>query len=197
MKGLFIFAFVLPYLITTAIVGNFYQLPIDKNETMINKTKDQAEKDIVSVSGYSKSSYNFYPLALFDQVVNGINYKVYYALQKKGSTSADIIENNYHFANNQYNLIKTETLDTSSNAKTIKKDEMVQERMRNALSKYFFNSKEKVSDISINDIYENVLNHISFYTVQAKVGKNKRSVNVVVMEKEDKSFEVVAVFKEK
>ena len=74
---------------------------------------------------------------------------------------------------------------------------MVQERMRNALSKYFFNSKEKVSDISINDIYENVLNHISFYTVQAKVGKNKRSVNVVVMEKEDKSFEVVAVFKEK
>lgn len=197
MKAFVILAIALPSLMSASIVGGFYQLPIDKNETMINKTKEQAEKDIVSKSGYSKSNYNFYPLALFDQIVNGVNYKVYYALQKKGSSSADIIENTYHYANKKFDLVKTKTLDTSGNEKTIKKDEMVKEKMRNALSRYFFDLKLKVSDISINDIYEKVMNHISFYTAQAKVGKDKKNVNVVVMEKEDKTFEVVAYLKEK
>lgn len=176
--------------------GAFAEISLDLNETGVNATKDLAKRDIISQKGYSESSYNLIPLALFSQIVNGINYKIFYGAQEKGSDSVDLFEYDiysgpFSAGADDYTITKSSELEEADTQK-LTSDLIRMARLKNAIGRHFFPERKGTKQEEIKKSYKKVLFNTVFHIVNAVVGDQNEKVNLLVIEREDKTFEVIS-----
>ena len=73
----------------------------------------------------------------------------------------------------------------------VSNDEMVKAKLKNGLNRYYYSLKKQIGDFSIEQYYEHILYHMNFYVVEVEAGKKVE--NLVLMEREDKTFDIAAV----
>jgi hypothetical protein len=148
-------------------------------------------------NGYYNESYNFYPLVLFTQIVNGINFRLILAVQDAKSTNIRIFDYIVYsgFLNpnlTNIKIIKKNEIDYDS---SYLDDKISNEKVKNAIAKFYY-QKGKVEKYEIQYEFNTFNGLIGFkiYIVTVKVNyeENSKEENVIMVKREDKTFEVIA-----
>jgi len=148
-------------------------------------------------NGYYNESYNFYPLVLFTQIVNGINFRLILAVQDAKSTNIRIFDYVVYsgFLNpnlTNIKIIKKNEIDYDS---SYLDDKISNEKVKNAIAKFYY-QKGKVEKYEIQYEFNTFNGLIGFkiYIVTVKVNyeENSKEENVIMVKREDKTFEVIA-----
>lgn len=177
---------------------DFYEeQEINLNYTSILAPINRAKQDLTDTKEYSESSYNFYPISFYTQESDGINSKIFLAVQSKGSSDIDlydyVIHSNYN--NDELTVLQGLKVKSEDDIENFSKNKIYKEKIKNSLSRYFFEEKQTIFNFSIEKYYKNIINHVSFYLVTGRVGKNKQVENLVLIEREDRTIQVGAHIK--
>ena len=192
---IFIFGFLISLCLNAApLLGGWGEMDYyNKNITeVVPVCMEELEKD-----GYYPESYNFYPIVIFTQIVNGINYRVLLAVQDAKSTNLRLFDfilhsNPLNSYLNESTVLKKEEVDYDN---SYVDDIVTKEKIKNAISKFYYKTN-KVENYEIQYEFNNFngLNGVKIYIVTVKIAdeENTKEENVIMLKREDKTFEVIA-----
>ena len=83
----------LSFSLSAPLFGGFVEQVLDLNNTAISEPIELAKQDLITDKEYSQSSYNFYPLGVYTQVIEGgVDTKVLIAVQSKGNNNIELFD---------------------------------------------------------------------------------------------------------
>ena len=150
----------------------------------------QSVETYISEQGYSLDETDIIPFGFFKQIVNGINYRILFAVKEKTSNVPTIYDINYHKAKSEMKMIYAKNPENSGK-KLSDKDK---KKLENAIAKFYFEKLYKVKEVEIQYEYHNFdgLNKYGVYDVVAQLENEKEnfSKRMLVVYRNDKTFEV-------
>ena len=150
----------------------------------------QSVETYISEQGYSLDETDIIPFGFFKQIVNGINYRILFAVKEKTSNVPTIYDINYHKAKSEMKMIYAKNPENSGK-KLSDKDK---KKLENAIIKFYFEKLYKVKEVEIQYEYHNFdgLNKYGVYDVVAQLENEKEnfSKRMLVVYRNDKTFEV-------
>ena len=150
----------------------------------------QSVETYISEQGYSLDETDIIPFGFFKQIVNGINYRILFAVKEKTSNVPTIYDINYHKAKSEMKMIYAKNPENSGK-KLSDKDK---KKLENAIIKFYFEKLYRVKEVEIQYEYHNFdgLNKYGVYDVVAKLENEKEnfSKRMLVVYRNDKTFEV-------
>ena len=150
----------------------------------------QSVETYISEQGYSLDETDIIPFGFFKQIVNGINYRILFAVKEKTSNVPTIYDINYHKAKSEMKMIYAKNPENSGK-KLSDKDK---KKLENAIIKFYFENLYKVKEVEIQYEYHNFdgLNKYGVYDVVAQLENEKEnfSKRMLVVYRNDKTFEV-------
>ena len=150
----------------------------------------QSVETYISEQGYSLDETDIIPFGFFKQIVNGINYRILFAVKEKTSNVPTIYDINYHKAKSEMKMIYAKNPENSGK-KLSDKDK---KKLENAIAKFYFEKLYKVKEVEIQYEYHNFdgLNKYGVYDVIAQLENEKEKVSkrMIVVYRNDKTFEV-------
>ena len=150
----------------------------------------QSVETYISEQGYSLDETDIIPFGFFKQIVNGINYRILFAVKEKTSNVPTIYDINYHKAKSEMKMIYAKNPENSGK-KLSDKDK---KKLENAIIKFYFEKLYKVKEVEIQYEYHNFdgLNKYGVYDVVAQLENKKEnfSKRMLVVYRNDKTFEV-------
>ena len=150
----------------------------------------QSVETYISEQGYSLDETDIIPFGFFKQIVNGINYRILFAVKEKTSNVPTIYDINYHKAKSEMKMIYAKNPENSGK-KLSDKDK---KKLENAIIKFYFEKFYKVKEVEIQYEYHNFdgLNKYGVYDVVAQLENEKEnfSKRMLVVYRNDKTFEV-------
>ena len=150
----------------------------------------QSVETYISEQGYSLDETDIIPFGFFKQIVNGINYRILFAVKEKTSNIPTIYDINYHKAKSEMKMIYAKNPENSGK-KLSDKDK---KKLENAIAKFYFEKLYKVKEVEIQYEYHNFdgLNKYGVYDVVAQLENEKEnfSKRMLVVYRNDKTFEV-------
>lgn len=179
----------LSFSLSAPLFGGFVEQVLDLNNTAISEPIELAKQDLITDKEYSQSSYNFYPLGVYTQVIEGgVDTKVLIAVQSKGNNNIELFDYVFGVDKEMKQGLKVKE---EEDFEKVSNDEMVKAKLKNGLNRYYYSLKKHIGDFSIEQYYEHILYHMNFYVVEVEAGKKVE--NLVLMEREDKTFDIAAV----
>ena len=149
----------------------------------------QSVETYISEQGYSLDETDIIPFGFFKQIVNGINYRILFAVKEKTSNVPTIYDINYHKAKSEMKMIYAKNPENSGK-KLSDKDK---KKLENAIIKFYFEKLYKVKEVEIQYEYHNFdgLNKYGVYDVVAQLENEKEnfSKRMLVVYRNDKTFE--------
>ena len=150
----------------------------------------QSVETYISEQGYSLDETDIIPFGFFKQIVNGINYRILFAVKEKTSNVPTIYDINYHKAKSEMKMIYAKNPENSGK-KLSDKDK---KKLENAIAKFYFEKLYKVKEVEIQYEYHNFdgLNKYGVYDVVAQLENEKENFTkrMLVVYRNDKTFEV-------
>ena len=150
----------------------------------------QSVETYISEQGYSLDETDIIPFGFFKQIVNGINYRILFAVKEKTSNAPTIYDINYHKAKSEMKMIYAKNPENSGK-KLSDKDK---KKLENAITKFYFEKLYRVKEVEIQYEYHNFdgLNKYGVYDVVAQLENEKEnfSKRMLVVYRNDKTFEV-------
>ena len=150
----------------------------------------QSVETYISEQGYSLDETDIIPFGFFKQIVNGINYRILFAVKEKTSNVPTIYDINYHKAKSEMKMIYVKNPENSGK-KLSDKDK---KKLENAIAKFYFEKLYKVKEVEIQYEYHNFdgLNKYGVYDVVAQLENEKEnfSKRMLVVYRNDKTFDV-------
>ena len=150
----------------------------------------QSVETYISEQGYSLDETDIIPFGFFKQIVNGINYRILFAVKEKTSNVPTIYDINYHKAKSEMKMIYAKNPENSGK-KLSDKDK---KKLENAIIKFYFEKLYRVKEVEIQYEYHNFdgLNKYGVYDVIAQLENEKEKVSkrMIVVYRNDKTFEV-------
>ena len=150
----------------------------------------QSVETYISEQGYSLDETDIIPFGFFKQIVNGINYRILFAVKEKTSNVPTIYDINYHKAKSEMKMIYAKNPENSGK-KLSDKDK---KKLENAIAKFYFEKLYRVKEVEIQYEYHNFdgLNKYGVYDVVAQLENEKEnfSKRMLVVYRNDKTFEV-------
>ena len=150
----------------------------------------QSVETYISEQGYSLDETDIIPFGFFKQIVNGINYRILFAVKEKTSNVPTIYDINFHKSKSEMKIIYAKNPENSGNNLSDKD----KKKLENAVLKYYFEKLYKVKELEIQYEYHNFdgLNKYGVYDVIAQLENEKEKVSkrMIVVYRNDKTFEV-------
>ena len=169
--------------------GGWTKDSFESNDLQIEKARQAAEKRYYERNDSNDEDVVLYPFAVYKQVVNGINYKLFFAAQNIHTNAVEFFD--YVVYTGPFD--KSLEFKVTSETKMELEDEKLQLTSRKstkidqAVSNYYSNRLNSESLTESIKVCNNVLYTMSFY-----VARTRAQDLLVVMEQENNEFEVVA-----
>ena len=171
------------------LLGGWNEKELTEKEPDYSQTLQSVET-YISEQGFSLDETDIIPFGFFKQIVNGINYRILFAVKEKTSNVPTIYDINYHKAKSEMKMIYAKNPENSGK-KLSDKDK---KKLENAIAKFYFEKLYKVKEVEIQYEYHNFdgLNKYGVYDVVAQLENEKEnfSKRMLVVYRNDKTFEV-------
>ena len=171
------------------LLGGWNEKELTEKEPDYSQTLQSVET-YISEQGFSLDETDIIPFGFFKQIVNGINYRILFAVKEKTSNVPTIYDINYHKAKSEMKMIYAKNPENSGK-KLSDKDK---KKLENAITKFYFEKLYKVKEVEIQYEYHNFdgLNKYGVYDVVAQLENEKEnfSKRMLVVYRNDKTFEV-------
>ena len=171
------------------LLGGWNEKELTEKEPEYSLTLQSVET-YISEQGYSLDETDIIPFGFFKQIVNGINYRILFAVKEKTSNVPTIYDINFHKSKSEMKIIYAKNPENSGNNLSDKD----KKKLENAVLKYYFEKLYKVKELEIQYEYHNFdgLNKYGVYDVIAQLENEKEKVSkrMIVVYRNDKTFEV-------
>lgn len=161
----------------------------ESNDLYIEKARQTAEKRYYERTNSNEQDVIVYPFAIYKQVVNGINYKIFFAAKNIKTNSVQFFE--YVVYTGPFGKIANKVFDfkvTSEKEIDFEKDELkLNTRRATKIDQAVSNYSQNSLRIESIKVYNNATTEINFYVV-----KTNNSKILVVMQEENYTFTVVS-----
>lgn len=177
--------------------GGWTKDSFSSNDLRLEKARTTAEKKFFSDTNAKEEDYIIYPFAVYKQLVNGLNYKIFFAAQNIKTNTLELFDYVIYTGAFgapvdqvfDYQVIGSKKLAYDSKLKLTNRKFL---QINDALLQYFSPTSNTMSFIDTIQLNENVLYTMSVYVVKVQTENEKVPQTVIVMEQEDNTFEVVA-----
>ena len=171
------------------LLGGWNEKELTEKEPDYSQTLQSIET-YISEQGFSLDETDIIPFGFFKQIVNGINYRILFAVKEKTSNVPTIYDINFHKSKSEMKIIYAKNPENSGNNLSDKD----KKKLENAVLKYYFEKLYKVKELEIQYEYHNFdgLNKYGVYDVVAQLENEKEnfSKRMLVVYRNDKTFEV-------
>ena len=171
------------------LLGGWNEKELTEKDPDYSQTLQSIET-YISEQGFSLDETDIIPFGFFKQIVNGINYRILFAVKEKTSNVPTIYDINFHKSKSEMKIIYAKNPENSGNNLSDKD----KKKLENAVLKYYFEKLYKVKELEIQYEYHNFdgLNKYGVYDVIAQLENEKEKVSkrMIVVYRNDKTFEV-------
>ena len=171
------------------LLGGWNEKELTEKEPDYSQTLQSVET-YISEQGFSLDETDIIPFGFFKQIVNGINYRILFAVKEKTSNVPTIYDITFHKSKSEMKIIYAKNPENSGNNLSDKD----KKKLENAVLKYYFEKLYKVKELEIQYEYHNFdgLNKYGVYDVIAQLENEKEKVSkrMIVVYRNDKTFEV-------
>ena len=171
------------------LLGGWNEKELTEKEPDYSQTLQSVETYILE-QGFSLDETDIIPFGFFKQIVNGINYRILFAVKEKTSNVPTIYDINFHKSKSEMKIIYAKNPENSGTNLSDKD----KKKLENAVLKYYFEKLYKVKELEIQYEYHNFdgLNKYGVYDVIAQLENEKEKVSkrMIVVYRNDKTFEV-------
>ena len=171
------------------LLGGWNEKELTEKEPDYSQTLQSVET-YISEQGFSLDETDIIPFGFFKQIVNGINYRILFAVKEKTSNVPTIYDINFHKSKSEMKIIYAKNPENSGTNLSDKD----KKKLENAVLKYYFEKLYKVKELKIQYEYHNFdgLNKYGVYDVIAQLENEKEKVSkrMIVVYRNDKTFEV-------
>ena len=171
------------------LLGGWNEKELTEKDPDYSQTLQSIET-YISEQGFSLDETDIIPFGFFKQIVNGINYRILFAVKEKTSNVPTIYDINYHKAKSEMKMIYAKNPENTGK-KLSDKDK---KKLENAIIKFYFEKLYRVKEVEIQYEYHNFdgLNKYGVYDVVAQLENEKEnfSKRMLVVYRNDKTFEV-------
>ena len=171
------------------LLGGWNEKELTEKDPDYSQTLQSIET-YISEQGFSLDETDIIPFGFFKQIVNGINYRILFAVKEKTSNVPTIYDINFHKSKSEMKIIYAKNPENSGNNLSDKD----KKKLENAVLKYYFEKLYKVKELEIQYEYHNFdgLNKYGVYDVIAQLENEKEnfSKRMLVVYRNDKTFEV-------
>ena len=177
--------------------GGWIQDTFASNDIRIDRARSTAEAKFFAETNAKEEEFIIYPFAVYKQLVNGLNYKIFFAAQNIKTNTIELFDyivytGAFGAPTNQvfdYQVIGTKKLDYDDKLKITNKKFG---KINDAVALYYSPTSNKMSYIETIQVNENVLYTMSIYVVKVQTESQQKPQTLIVMEQDDNTFEVVA-----
>ena len=177
------------------MMGSWQKDTFASNDIRIDRARQAAEAKYLQIANVKEDDVELIPLAVYHQLVNGLNYKIIFAARNYNDNSLELYDYNVYTgpfgseANNfEYEVISTEKLPIENNLSI---NSAKFGKINDACAQYIKDTKgEKVAYVSTLRTNQNVIYNFGIYVVQIQTMAKRLPETVIVLEHEDGSFEV-------
>ena len=171
------------------LLGGWNEKELTEKDPDYSQTLQSIET-YISEQGFSLDETDIIPFGFFKQIVNGINYRILFAVKEKTRNVPTIYDINFHKSKSEMKIIYAKNPENSGNNLSDKD----KKKLENAVLKYYFEKLYKVKELEIQYEYHNFdgLNKYGVYDVIAQLENEKEKVSkrMIVVYRNDKTFEV-------
>ena len=148
------------------LLGGWNEKELTEKEPDYSQTLQSIET-YISEQGFSLDETDIIPFGFFKQIVNGINYRILFAVKEKTSNVPTIYDINFHKSKSEMKIIYAKNPENSGNNLSDKD----KKKLENAVLKYYFEKLYKVKELEIQYEYHNFdeLNKYVDYDVIAQL----------------------------
>ena len=150
----------------------------------------QSIQTYISEQGFSLDETDIIPFGFFKQIVNGINYRVLFAVKEKTSKTPTLYDINFHKSNSEMKMISAKNPEHTETTLS----EKDKKNIETALIKHYFDKLYRVKEWNMEYEYHDFdgLNKYAVYDLTAELGnvKEKVSKRMIVIYRNDKTFTV-------
>ena len=171
--------------------GGWTKESFESNDLQIEKARQAAEKRYYERTNTNEKDVIIYPFAIYKQIVNGVNYKIFFAAQNIKTNDIEFFDYIIYTgpfgktANKPFEFKVTSEKKIEFENDTLQSNSRKATKIEQAVSKYYNNLLNSENFVESIKIY-NVLYTMSFYLV-----KTNSPNLLIVMEQENNEFEVV------
>lgn len=166
------------------------------NDIRIDRARSTAEDDFKAKANLKDEEAEIYEIAVYHQLVNGLNYKIFFAVRDANTNTVDLYDYVVYTgpfgpdANGQYEILSSNKLPIENNLSI---NSAKFGKLNDACAQYVKETKgEKLAYVSTVRTNQNVLYSMSIYVVEVQTMAKRMPETVIVVEDEDGKFEVVA-----
>ena len=177
-------------------MGSWQKDTFESNDMRIDRARATAEDDFKAKANLKDDEAEIYEIAVYHQLVNGMNYKIFFAVRDANTNTVDLYDYVVYSGpfgsepNGQYEILSSKKLPIENNLSI---NSAKFGKLNDACAKYVKDTKgEKLAYVSTVRTNQNVIYSMSIYVVEVQTMAKRMPETVIVVEDEDGKFEVVA-----
>lgn len=162
-----------------------------RDDLYLDRSRSLAEKEYLKVANTNEDSIFFYPLSVYKQIVNGMNFRIFLAAQNRNTNDIDlfdcVVNTPFQQSNKDFSVVSSKILKISGNVSI---NNSKYNSVNTVVSNYIKQIGESMKYITSIMRYKNVIYDLDMFIVKVRTSESLKTL--ILTENEDKKIEVAA-----
>lgn len=179
------------FILSSKPLGSWEPDTFARDDLYLDRSRSLSEKEYLKVSNSNEDNIFFYPLSVYKQIVNGMNFRIFLAAQNAKTNDIDIfdciVNTPFQKTNQDFSVYTSKILKSSGNVSI---NNSQYNSVNTVVGDYIRQIGESMKFITSMMIYKNVIYDLNMFIVKVRTDKSMKTL--ILKENEDKKIEVAA-----
>ena len=162
-----------------------------RNDIHLARSRRLSQTEYLKVENVNEDNIIFYPLSVYKQIVNGLNFRIFLAAQNKLTKEIDILDciinTPFQQSNQEYTVYSSKILQMKGNVSI---NNSQYNNVNTVVSDFIKKKGDNMKFVISMMLYENVIYDLNMFIVNVRTAESMKTL--ILKENEDKKIEVVA-----
>ena len=179
------------FILSSKPLGSWEPDTFARDDLYLDRSRSLSEKEYLKVSNSNEDNILFYPISVYKQIVNGVNFRIFLAAQNTKTNDIDlfdcIVNTPFQKTNQDFSVYTSKILKSSGNVSI---NNSQYNSVNTVVGDYIRQIGESMKFITSMMIYKNVIYDLNMFIVKVRTDKSMKTL--ILKENEDKKIEVAA-----
>lgn len=179
------------FILSSKPLGSWEPDTFARDDLYLDRSRSLSEKEYLKVSNSNEDNIFFYPISVYKQIVNGVNFRIFLAAQNTKTNDIDlfdcIVNTPFQKTNQDFSVYTSKILKMSGNVSI---NNSQYNSVNTVVGDYIRQIGESMKFITSMLVYKNVIYDLNMFIVKVRTDKSMKTL--ILKENEDKKIEVAA-----
>ena len=169
-------------------LGSWEHDTFARNDIQLDRSRRLSQTEYLKVENVNEDNIIFYPLSVYKQIVNGLNFRIFLAAQNKLTKEIDILDCIINTPFQQSKQEYTSKILQMNGNVSINNSQY--NNVNTVVSDFIKKKGDNMKFVTSMMLYENVIYDLNMFIVNVRTAESMKTL--ILKENEDKKIEVVA-----